>query len=228
MIKFKRITAIVFSAIIMLTGCSTAGDEQPAKEEITVALPTDLTEEEMAIWETMPQVVTMRFDNTYKKREYTSTSVVFIEKNGAIREFEISDKNDKYWEGNSAETKLEWAAQKFTEAENYEITGTIDVHKLIEFYSVMSKINTSNKITDHYWSLISPQIYHEYTGYWEIYGARNDKNEIIEVAHGQYNIDGYYDDLYGYDALKLYVGIDRFTLIGDDINWQSNETECNK
>lgn len=225
MIKFKLITAIVFSAIIMLTGCSSASDEQPAKEEITVTLPTDLTEEEMAIWETMPQVVTMRINSHYTKGEHTSTDVAFIEKDGAIREFEITDDNDKFEEGFTIETELEWAAQKFTEAVNYEITGTVDVHKLIEFYDVMSKIDTSNKITDHYWSLVVPQIYHEYTGYWEIYGARNGKNEVIEVAHGQYNIDGYYDDLYGYDALKLYVEIDRFTLIGDDFNERDEETE---
>jgi|GEM_PF-2577236 len=206
--KFKRLTAVLVTMLIILTGCSTAGEEQPEKEEITVTLPTDLTDEEMAIWETMPQVVTMRLNSHYTKGEHTSTDVAFIEKDGAIREFEITDDNDKFKEDLTIETELEWAAQKFTEADKYEITGTVDVHKLIEFYDVMSKIDINNEKKYDSWWDFSTGPYHENTYHWKIYGARNGGNEVIEFANGRYNMDCYYDDLYGRNAFDLYAEID--------------------
>lgn len=208
MIKFKLITAIVFSAIIMLTGCSSASDEQPAKEEIIVTLPTDLTDEEMAIWETMPQVVTMRiyseeFDDAEETRE-----ILFIEKNGAVRYFKLAD-YEKFYKDYTAETELEWAAQKFTEAENYEITGTVDVHKLIEFYDTMSKIDTSSKMdkVQHPARFLCMEPKYEY--YYSIYGAL-ENGKIIEFSEGYHYGEDFYDDPYGYEALRLYLEVDPF------------------
>lgn len=208
MIKFKQITAIIFSAIIMLTGCSTAGDEQPAKEEITVTIPTDLSEEEMAIWETMPQVVTMRmyseeFDDAEETRE-----ILFIEKNGAVRYFKLAD-YEKFYKDYTAETELEWVAQKFTEAENYEITGTVDVHKFIEFYDTMSNIDTSSNmdIIQHPVGFLNTEPPYEY--YYSIYGAL-ENGKIIEFSEGYHYGEDFYDDPYGYEALRLYLEVDPF------------------
>lgn len=213
MIKFKRITAIVFSAIIMLTGCSTAGNEQSAKEEIMVTLPTDLTDEEMAIWETMPQVVTMRINSErFYSEEFDdkkeTLEILFIEKNGAVRCFKWAG-HEKFYKDYTVETEFEWAAQKFTEADKYEITGTVDVHKLIEFYDTMSKIDTSSKMdkVQHPARFLCMEPMYEY--YYSIYGAL-ENGKVIEFSEGYHYGEDFFDDPYGYEALRLYLEMDPF------------------
>ena len=151
--KFKRLTAVLVTMLIILTGCSSAGEEQPAKEEIIVTLPTDLTDEEMAIWETMPQVVTMRINSErFYSEEFDDKKeileILFIEKNGAVRCFKWAG-HEKFYKDYTVETEFEWAAQKFTEADKYEITGTVDVHKLIDVLNRLVEGGNTVVVIEH-------------------------------------------------------------------------------
>ena len=64
-----KLISIILSAIIsvtLLTGCEKAesvAEETTASETTAATIPADLTEEEMAIWESMPEIVTMRVYN---------------------------------------------------------------------------------------------------------------------------------------------------------------------
>ena len=119
--KMKRLITAVLFCSVLLCGC---GDSPPSEtitettEQTTVTMPTDLTEEEMEIWESMPDVVTMRvLVNFVDERTDDKPFVKQFNFAGGIADFVLNltenktllYKNPFYLEGETQSTKVKLA-----------------------------------------------------------------------------------------------------------------------
>jgi len=208
--KLNRIISIILSAIIsvtLLAGCEKTESvpEETTVSETTVATtPTDLTEEEMAIWESMPDIVTMRVYNDYETK---TTEILYIEKSGAMKSFV----SDEYYEGYK---DSEWISNKIKTIEA-DVTGEVDIYKLIEYYKLLLLIDENCPMKSR--QFISQQIQREEKFSYEIYGNNNLNNTITFIAYKYTSSENICDSLYGEELFELYFEIDPFTTTNETI-----------
>ncbi|MBQ8176909.1 MAG: hypothetical protein IJ035_07755 [Oscillospiraceae bacterium] len=203
--KLNRIISIILSAIIsitLFTGCEkleSIPEETTVSETTAATIPADLTEEEMAIWESMPDIVTMRVYNDFITE---TTEILYITKYGEMKSF-ISD---EYYGGYKDDS---WIIQKINN-NDATVIDTTDIHKLIELYNMLLLIEPDCEMTGRL--VYQQEVYVEVSYSYKIYG--NLKNNInMLFAYGYTLEDNIFDDLYGEEIFCLYHEIDPFILI---------------
>ena len=200
--KFNRIILIIISSIITVTLFTACEKSESVPEETTISettaatIPTDLTEEEMAIWESMPDIVTMRVYNDFITE---TTEILYITKYGEMKSF-ISD---EYYEGY---TDTDWIFQKIKDSKVEAISLT-DVHKLIEFYNVFLLNDKESELMTrgHLQYGIVEEIIYRY----EIYGYYN-ADEVLVISRGSSSKEYIINDSNGKETLKKYLDVDPF------------------
>lgn len=197
----NHIISIILSSIItvtLFTGCEKSEsipEETTASETTAATIPADLTEEEMAIWESMPDIVTMR---VYRSE---ITEICYVKKNGTINRF-VSDEN--YDKSQDAD----WIIDKINNSDVEQIDN-IDIHNLIRFHSTLISIDNNSKITSL--QHLQTQQYTPLTRF-EIYGIRNDtemNNEFVLVAFGDVMQQYVRKDINGESLFTIYKEIDK-------------------
>ena len=112
--KLNHIISIILSSIITITLFTACEKSESIPEETTVSettaatIPADLTEEEMAIWESMPDIVTMRVYNDFITE---TTEILYITKYGEMKSFTLEGNSENYHD-------IEWINE---EIENNEV-----------------------------------------------------------------------------------------------------------
>lgn len=184
--KLNRIISITLSAIItvtLFTGCAKAesvSEETTISETTAITIPADLTEEEMAIWESMPDIVTMRVYNDYETK---TTEILYIEKSGIMKSFV----SDEYYEGYK---DSEWIANKIKTSQT-SVIDEVDIHKLIELYDACLSINKENKMIMN--ELFKMGLEYDVTFRYEVYyNAKNTESSILFL--GQTGTESYWND----------------------------------
>ena len=200
--KLNRIISIILSSIIsvtLFTGCAkteSVPEETTVSETTAATISADLTEEEMAIWESMPDIVTMR---VYNDCIAETTEILYITKYGEMKSF-ISD---EYYEGYK---DSEWIENKINDSKVEAISLT-DVHKLIEFYNVFLLNDKNSKLRTV--SSLQYGIVEEVTYYYEIYGLYNT-DEVLFISRGSSSKEYIINDANGRETLKKYLDVDPF------------------
>lgn len=208
--KIKRFFSIILAAgisVSLLSACEKAENlsEETTSSETTVAtIPTDLTEEEVAIWESMPDIVTMRVYNDY---ETETTEILYIEKSGAMKSFV----SDEYYEGYK---DTDWIIHKIKTCKA-DVAGEVDIYKLIEYYKILLLIDENCTMKSR--QFISQQIQRETKFSYEIYGNNNSKNAITFIAYKYASSENICDSLYGEELFELYFEIDPFTTTNETV-----------
>ena len=199
--KLNRIISIILLSIITVTLFTACEKSESIPEETTVSettaatIPTDLTEEEMAIWESMPEIVTMRVYNDFIT---DTTEILYITKYGEMKSF-ISD---EYYEGYK---DTDWIFQKIKDSKVEAISLT-DVHKLIEFYKILLLVEKDNSLKRRV--LFAPDIYEEISDEYEVYGLNNE-NPVLFLTGRTLN-EEILDDIYGEELFFQYMELDNF------------------
>ena len=200
---FKRIVSRIMAVLICmsLSGC---GDSQPQvqteiTEQTTVTTPTDLTEEEMEIWESMPEIVTMRVYNDFRRE---ISEILYITKYGETKCF-ISENFYDY------QINME---QIYNEIINTDVKykGEIDIHKLIEFYALFLTIDKDTKLMPT--SLLVADTVEPITYSYEVcclYGY----NEVLTISEGFTRDHSVLNSSYGKQLVKQYLELDKFEYI---------------
>ena len=200
--RMKRIFSTILAAIISISLLSACEKTENIPEETTVSettvatVPTDLTEEEMAIWESMPDIVTMR---VYRSE---TTEICYIKKDGTINQFISDEYYDK-----SRDT--DWIINKINDNKAEQVNN-IDIHNLILFYSTLMNIDNNSKITSL--QQLQTQQYTALTGF-EIYGIRNNielNNEFVLVSFGGVMQQYIRKDPNGENLFNLYKKMDEY------------------
>ncbi|MBQ3161789.1 MAG: hypothetical protein IJC04_06645 [Oscillospiraceae bacterium] len=208
--KIQRIFSTILAAIISISLLSACEKTESIPEETTISettvatVPTDLTEEEMAIWESMPDIVTMRVYNDYETK---TTEILYIEKSGAMKSFV----SDEYYKGYK---DSEWLSNKIKTSEA-DVTGEVDIYKLIEYYKLLLLIDENCPMKSR--QFISQQIQREAKFSYEIYGKNNLNNTITFIAYKYASSENICDSLYGEELFDLYFEIDPFTTTNETI-----------
>ncbi|MBQ8176908.1 MAG: hypothetical protein IJ035_07750 [Oscillospiraceae bacterium] len=200
--KLNRIIPSVLSAIItvtLLTACEkteSVAEETTVSETTAATIPADLTEEEMAIWESMPDIVTMRVYNDYVTE---TTEILYIDKQGTIKKV-ISD---EYYTENR---DIDWLYNKVITCET-QIIDIASIQYLTELYSIFKVVDTQKALKSIH-TFIN-QIHYDITYSYEIYFF-NGNGGIDLVAYGRTANDYILDDDSGYDLRLKYAEIDDF------------------
>ena len=200
-----KLISIILSAVIsvtLLTGCEKAesvAEGTTVSETTAATIPADLTEEEMAIWESMPDIVTMRIRDKYKSE---TSEIVYIEKNGAIKTF----LSDEYYQDKE---NPEWILKKINN-NKADVIGYADIHKLINLYTNLLSIDIKSQMAER--QVIKQQKSVNIVSGYEIYGFFN-KNENILFSYGYTGTEYVRDDPHGNELLILYLEIDPFLIL---------------
>ena len=200
--KIRCIFSIVLAAVIgisLLSGCEKAEsvqEETTVSETAIATVPTDLTEEEMAIWESMPEIVTMRVYNDY---ETETTEILYITKYGELKSFISDEYYERYKD-------TDWILKKIKDSE-VDILNLTDIHKLIEFYSVFSLNDKESELATR--SLLQHGIVEEIIYDYEIYGFYNT-DEFLAISIGSSADEYIINDSNGKETLKKYLDLDSF------------------
>ena len=200
--KIKRILGVVLAAGISVSLLSACKQTESVPKETTVSettvatVPTDLTEEEMAIWESMPDIVTMRVYNDY---ETETTEILYIEKSGTMKSFV----SDEYYEGYK---DSEWIANKIKTSQA-SVIDKVDIHKLIELYDDCLSINKENKMIMN--ELFKMGLEYDVTFRYEVYyNVKNNESDILFL--GQTGTESYWnDEQLGKEVCVLYTEMDK-------------------
>ncbi len=204
--KLNRIISIILSSIIsvtLFTGCEKSEsipEETTVSETTAATIPADLTEEEMAIWESMPDIVTMRVYNDFITE---TTEILYITKYGEMKSFTLEGNSENYHD-------IEWINE---EIKNNEVQAvkTASISQLIELYNTISLIDMDSQLISRQSMSLDPQRKNTYN--YAIYAMCNTEN--ICVSRG-YNTKEYIlDNLYGEDVFKIYLNIDFFKRSND-------------
>ena len=199
----KKIISLLIAITMVCMSLSGCGDPPPsdsvtetATEQTTVTTPTDLTEEEMKIWEGMPEIVTMRVLNHYEAK---TTEIMYIEKTGVMKSFVC----DEYYNtGNSPE----WFIDKIN-AYNAETIGVVDLHALMDFYSMLLLVDLSEGMYIENSPLMLLPVEYEHNYEYIVYGLYKNGNNV-QFAKGQTKYNSYIDDLYGKILFLNYLDFD--------------------
>ena len=196
--KLNRIISIILLSVTLLTACEkteSVAEETTVSETTVAAIPTDLTEEEMVIWESMPDIVTMRVYNDY---ETETTEILYIEKSGTMKSFV----SDEYYEGYK---DSEWIANKIKTSQA-SVIDEVDIHKLIELYDTCISINKENKMIIN--ELFKMGLEYDVTFRYEVYyNVKNNESDIL--FSGQTGTETYWnDEQLGKEVCVLYTEID--------------------
>ncbi|MBQ5319599.1 MAG: hypothetical protein J6K17_10930 [Oscillospiraceae bacterium] len=200
--KLNHIISIILSSIItvtLLTACEkteSVAEETTVSETTAAIIPTDLTEEEMAIWESMPDIVTMRVYNDYETK---TTEILYIDKQGTIKKVV----SDEYYIENR---DVDWLYNKLITCES-QIIDIASIHYLTELYSIFKIIDTQKALKSIH--TFMNQIHYDITYSYEIYFF-NENGGIDLVAYGRTANDYILDDDNGYDLRLKYAEIDDF------------------
>ncbi len=200
--KLQRIFSIILAAgtsVLLLSACEKAESvaEETTVSETTVAtVPTDLTEEEMAIWESMPDIVTMRVYNDFITE---TTEILYITKYGEMKSFILEGNSDNYRD-------IDWINE---EIKNNEVQAvkTASISQLIELYNTISLIDMDSQSTKRQKMFsVSPQRPTTYN--YVVYSICSCQNVCILSGN---NLTEYIlNDTYGEDIFKMYINIDSF------------------
>ena len=209
---FRKILSVIMAIAVCVVGLSGCGESPPEETETTmeteITAPSDLTEEEMRIWENMPDVVTMR---TLTNVTNNITEVMYIEKNGLMKNFIVDDETFFGYEHIVYDT--EWAEKKFEEHTNAEAVGTVDVHKLINFYNTFLLIDKESKITTKQ-SFVLPvennRAYDKYEIYAALNNVDNGNGEVVLISAGDIYTEYIHNDPNGFIVYEMYVEIEPF------------------
>lgn len=204
--KLNRIISIVLSAIITVTLLSGCAKTESVPEETTVSettaatIPADLTEEEMAIWESMPDIVTMRVYNDFITE---TTEILYITKYGEMKSFILEGNSDNYRD-------IDWINE---EIKNNEVQAveTVSISQLIELYNTLSLIDIDSQLTCRQKMSVDPQRPDAFN--YIIYGICGERH--LCISQGLNTAENILDDLYGEDVFRLYMEIDPFKQINE-------------
>ena len=202
--KLNHIISIILLSVTLFTGCEkteSVSEETTVSETTAATIPADLTEEEMAIWESMPDIVTMRVYNDFITE---TTEILYITKYGEMKSFTLEGNSENYHD-------TEWINE---EIENNEVQAveTASICQLIELYNTVSLIDIDSQLICRQTMSLDPQRPNTYN--YVIYTLYNKENVCISRGHNtkEYIMDG----LYGENVFKIYLNIDPFK--------QSNDT----
>ena len=205
--KLNRIISIIISSIIsvtLLTACAkteSVAEETTASETTAATIPADLTEEEMAIWESMPDIVTMRVYNDFITE---TTEILYITKYGEMKSFILEGNSDNYRD-------IDWINE---EIKNNEVQAvkTASISQLIELYNTISLIDMDSQSTKRQKMFsVSPQRPTTYN--YVVYSICSCQNVCILSGN---NLTEYIlNDAYGEDIFKMYIDIDPFKQINN-------------
>ena len=197
---FKKLLSGIMAVAVCVVGLSGCGESQTEETETTLetemTAPNELTEEEMQIWESMPDIVTMRVLNHY---ETETTEIMYIEKSGAMKSFVC----DEYY---STSNNSEWIISKIN---NYkaETIGVVDLHALIDFYSILLLVDLKKEMYKESSMLMYLPVEYEHNYEYIVYGLyKNGKN--VRFAEGQTKCNSYINDLYGKTLFLNYLDFD--------------------
>ena len=200
--KLNHIISIILSSIItitLLTACEkteSVAEETTVSETTAATIPADLTEEEMAIWESMPDIVTMRVYNDY---ETETTEILYIEKSGTIKSFV----SDEYYEGYK---DSEWIANKIKTSQA-SVIDKVDIHKLIELYDDCLSINRDNKMIMSEFHKLCME--YDVTFRYEVYFNINNSDSSILFLGQTATAYFWNDEILGKSTCLLYMEIDK-------------------
>ena len=203
--KLNHIISIILLSVTLFTGCEkteSVAEETTVSETTAATIPADLTEEEMAIWESMPDIVTMR---VYDDLVENTTEVVYIEKNGTVKKY-IPTNKDLFYDDYDGKNDFEWVNEKITEHINSEMISTVDIHKLIEFYSMLLLVDKESPMMCRQNLSMNEKV--KITENYAIYGIQS--NEIILLSDGYLLTENVHNDKYGDDIYKLYIELEPF------------------
>ena len=197
--KLNHIISIILLSVTLFTACAkteSVAEETTISETTAATIPADLTEEEMAIWESMPDIVTMRVYNDYETK---TTEILYIEKSGTMKSF-ISD---EYYEGYK---DSEWLANKIKTSQA-SVIDEVDIHKLIELYDDCLSINKENKMIIN--ELFKMGLEYDVTFRYEVhYNVKNNESSVLFL--GQTGTESYWnDEQFGKEVCVLYTEMDK-------------------
>lgn len=208
----KKVFALIISTAMCLSlfsGCGESAVGEAQAEETTAAattVPEGLTAEETAVWESMPEIVTMRVLNDLQEK---TTEILYIEKSGNVKKFMC----DEYYKGNM---DTEWVDEKITKSPNTETVGTVNISQLIEFYKIIMLIDDNSYMRSKF--LLAPEMVSEKNYSYELYGIQNkDENssQSLLIALGDSINPKICDDPHGNEALDSYVQLDPYMILID-------------
>ena len=202
-----KLISIILSAIIsvtLLTGCEKAesvAEETTASETTAATIHADLTKEEMAVWESMPEIVTMR---VYNDCIAEATEILYITKYGEMKSFTLEGNSDNYRD-------IEWINEEI-KINDVQSVKTTAVKQLIELYNAVSLIDMDSQSTKRQKMFsVSPQRPTTYNHV--VYNICSSKNICILSGN---NMNEYIlDDLNGEEIFKMYLNIDPFKQINN-------------
>ena len=192
--KLNRIISIILSSIITVTLLTCCAKTESVPEETTVSettaatIPADLTEEEMAIWESMPEIVFVKFYWDYSD----IITGEYIDKYGCIRSFKFDDmpyepdkagdftildvkKIEQYAEARNVEKVHTRITEHYKIVSDEAIIKKIGQKELLDFYLELLQVNINKKMEYDYF--VDNALY----GWSCIYGIRKDKNNVDKV-----------------------------------------------
>ena len=214
--KVKKILTAVLFCSVLLSGC---GDSPPSEtvtettEQTTVTMPTDLTEEEMGIWESMPDIVTMRVLNHY---ETETTEIVFLTKNGVLS----SVISEEYFDISTFSGDIMQLLEDNIENPAEIIKKNIDAKKIVKLYTLFTESYNGSGLKDK--NLLSVGIQRETTHSFQIY-VNTGENVYSSIGTGlitageRVNNERILDCTNGIDIYIAYLEIDPF-IKTDNIN----------
>ena len=208
---FKKLLSGIMAVAVCVVGLSGCGESPPEETETTVetemTAPNELTEEEMQIWESMPDIVTMRVLNHY---ETETTEIMYIEKSGAMKSFVC----DEYFDVSTFTGNItEWFKENLGNFNKIVKKDTINVKQLITLYTLFTESNNDSKLTDK--NLLSTGVQRETTHSFQIYINTNENvffpigTGLITVG-GRVNNERILDCVSGIDIYVAYIEIDSF------------------
>lgn len=240
----KKTISLALAVILMLLlSCCGEGDEIQIEEStLTITdeetILASLTDEEMAVWETMPYIITMRMLERFDDNddELLSTEIVYIDKIGRVKKFISYDEC-----GLSDNDTIEWLNNQISQNKDAEIVNTADIHTLIEYYNTFMRIDKDSEFDQRY--LVEVSWYIERHYWFKIYGIRDDNEngfEILNISFGDAgnpyirfkNLDIRYTynhkdeplDTLGGETLDLYLQLDPFmVLCGGNMGYLTGE-----
>ncbi len=174
---------------------------KPYEITFEAAIPSDLTDEEKAILDSMPEIVTMRAYQDYKNN---TTEILYIKKNGEARSF-VSTDSPKIRD-------TEWVKEQIDKYEG-TIVDAVNVHKLIDFYNTFLLIDEESLMSPR--QLMSMNVVRETTHWYEIYAVKNDTVDFISCGtlFGGLAAEHTKEDPNGDEAYFKYIEIDPFIKI---------------
>ena len=201
--KLNRIISIILLSVTLFTGCEKAEsvpEETTISETTAATIPADLTEEEMAIWESMPDIVTMR---VYDDCVAETTEILYITKYGEMKSFTLEGNSDNYRD-------IDWINEEIKNNE-VQTVETASICQLIELYNTVSLIDMDSQLTCRQKMSVSPQRPNAFN--YVIYGICGERH--LCISQGFNTTEHILDDLYGEDVFRLYMEIDPFKQINE-------------